>query len=249
MKLPHILMAATAAAAVGLAAPAMADTVNATLAAHYFQILSGSDPDVDLFSTPNVLNGSTLGPNGLPVATSPFGVNDVDPTTHEITWWSPALNGHVSATGTGTISLPYASNMYPPNSTGVNDSLAYETAYFTGVFNLAASGTVTFQLGSDDDSFIYVDNVLFGQNPGVHGVTNVQFTSPTLDAGQHHLTVFFADREHTGAFLSLNLLSEGVVINPPPVGVPEPATWAILLTGFGGLGAMLRRRRPAPRSA
>ena len=26
-------------------------------------------------------------------------------------------------------------------------------------------------------------------------------------------------------------------------GVPEPATWALLLTGFGGMGAALRRRR------
>jgi hypothetical protein len=26
--------------------------------------------------------------------------------------------------------------------------------------------------------------------------------------------------------------------------VPEPATWAMMLVGFGGLGAMLRRRRP-----
>ena len=26
-------------------------------------------------------------------------------------------------------------------------------------------------------------------------------------------------------------------------GVPEPATWALLITGFGGAGAMLRRRR------
>lgn len=29
------------------------------------------------------------------------------------------------------------------------------------------------------------------------------------------------------------------------VAVPEPATWALMLTGFGGLGAMLRRRRTA----
>jgi hypothetical protein len=27
--------------------------------------------------------------------------------------------------------------------------------------------------------------------------------------------------------------------------VPEPAAWAMMLVGFGGLGAMLRRRRPA----
>ena len=28
-------------------------------------------------------------------------------------------------------------------------------------------------------------------------------------------------------------------------GVPEPATWAMMIIGFGGAGAMLRRRRGA----
>ena len=223
---------------------AHATTVNATLAAQYFQVLDNTDPDFNVFNTPNVANGSSLGANGLPVATSPFGVNDVNPVTHEITWWSPTLNTHVMATGTGTIALPYSSNMFPPNSTGGNDGTAFETAVFTGAFTLAAPGTVEFQLGSDDDSFIYVDGALFGQNPGVHGVTNVDFTSPTLGAGGHTLNVFFADRQNTGAFLSLNLLSTDVVITPPG-GVPEPATWAMMLLGFGGLGAMLRRGRAA----
>ena len=27
--------------------------------------------------------------------------------------------------------------------------------------------------------------------------------------------------------------------------VPEPATWGLMIMGFGGLGAMLRRRRAA----
>ena len=30
------------------------------------------------------------------------------------------------------------------------------------------------------------------------------------------------------------------------VGVPEPSTWALMIAGFGGTGAMLRRRRTAP---
>jgi hypothetical protein len=29
-----------------------------------------------------------------------------------------------------------------------------------------------------------------------------------------------------------------------PVAVPEPATWALLLSGFGFVGGLLRRRRP-----
>jgi hypothetical protein len=32
-------------------------------------------------------------------------------------------------------------------------------------------------------------------------------------------------------------------LNQPPPGVPEPAAWAMMLLGFGGLGAVLRRRR------
>lgn len=31
---------------------------------------------------------------------------------------------------------------------------------------------------------------------------------------------------------------------PPPGGVPEPATWAMLIAGFGLVGAAARRRRP-----
>jgi hypothetical protein len=35
----------------------------------------------------------------------------------------------------------------------------------------------------------------------------------------------------------------GAILSPQPGGVPEPATWAMMLFGFGGIGALLRRRR------
>ncbi|PZQ54046.1 MAG: hypothetical protein DI570_23385 [Phenylobacterium zucineum] len=35
------------------------------------------------------------------------------------------------------------------------------------------------------------------------------------------------------------------LVAAPTAGVPEPATWALMIAGFGGAGAMLRRRRSA----
>jgi hypothetical protein len=219
--------------------------VTATLSATYFQVPDGSDPDFNTSSTPNVAPGSALGPDGLPVATSPFGVNDLGPD-NQITWWSPALNSNVAETGTGTITLPYSSNMFAPNSTGSNDESFFETAFFKGNFTLSAPGTVTFSLGSDDDSFIYVDGVLIGQNPGVHSVTNVSFTSGVLPAGPNTIEVFYADRQNVAASLSLSLETTGVIITP---GTPEPSTWAMMLIGFAGLGFAgyrASRKRVAP---
>ncbi|MGZ3371658.1 MAG: PEPxxWA-CTERM sorting domain-containing protein, partial [Caulobacteraceae bacterium] len=36
---------------------------------------------------------------------------------------------------------------------------------------------------------------------------------------------------------------QNFAIGWPVQGVPEPATWAMMLVGFGGLGAMLRQRK------
>jgi hypothetical protein len=192
-----------------------AESISAKLSIEYFEVgVQANPPDFGGSGRPNVALGSSLGPDALPMASSPPGISDVDPNTNQITWWSPTLNKAVVATGLGTVSLPYASNMYPPNSIGQNDSAFFETAILRGQFSLSASQKVTFQVGSDDDSFVYVDGTLIGQNPGIHGVTNVEFTSNTLAPGPHNVVVFYADREQSGPYLSLNLLTPGVVITP-----------------------------------
>ena len=233
---------ATAASMSLLLAPAsaVAANVNATLSAAYYEVASHSDPDFNVGTMPNVAAGSMLGPNGLPVATASYGVQDVNAVTHEITWWSPQMNAHVISTGTGTVSLPYSSNMYAPNSTGSNDGQFFETAVFSGNLTLSSPSVVSFTLGSDDDSFIYVDGTLIGQNPGVHGVTTVQFSSPTLGAGQHSVAIFYADRQVVGANLSLSLISTGLTL--VATDVPEPASMVLLGAGLLSLGVVRRRR-------
>jgi hypothetical protein len=49
--------------------------------------------------------------------------------------------------------------------------------------------------------------------------------------------------DHTRGFSNAALYTTGT----PPSGVPEPATWAMMLIGFGAAGAGLRRRRAKER--
>ena len=116
-------------------------------------------------------------------------------STGEITWWDPSLNSGVAETGTGIDSLPFSGNMYAPNSTGSNDATYYETAILQGTFSLDAPQSVTFQLGSDDNFFIYVDGTLVGQNPGIHGTETQNFTAANLAAGSHTVEIFYDDRD------------------------------------------------------
>jgi hypothetical protein len=45
-------------------------------------------------------------------------------------------------------------------------------------------------------------------------------------------------------FVGTRTIVSGSVVNPnAPDALPEPATWAMMLLGFGGIGFQLRRRR------
>ncbi|HZZ32934.1 MAG TPA: PEPxxWA-CTERM sorting domain-containing protein [Phenylobacterium sp.] len=57
----------------------------------------------------------------------------------------------------------------------------------------------------------------------------------------HPLSVPGNDPSNTFAIAGRDFCTVGVNCG----GVPEPASWALMLLGFGGIGAVLRRRRPA----
>ena len=136
----------------------------------YFTI-SPSDPDINHLCCGNYSNQvtSTLGPNGLPVLNSPgFGtspyysgptIQDVNPGTNELTWWSPAFNSHVTATGSATVTLPFnvPYNFFPPNGTGPNDNNGYQAAILSGTLIAPSTQTISFGIGADDSAFAYLD--------------------------------------------------------------------------------------------
>lgn len=72
-------------------------------------------------------------------------------------------------------------------------------------------------------------------------IEDLQITS-ALSGHNFQLSVLAADCQPTGHFGYVYLDGFGAVA-PPTGGVPEPATWAMLIAGMGLSGAALRRRR------
>jgi hypothetical protein len=84
------------------------------------------------------------------------------------------------------------------------------------------------------------DTVTFGTAGGVTGITG--FSSDAGDKGPGDI-----DGTHTTTGTGRNKVTVDINIASPPEGIPELATWAMMLIGFAAVGVRLRngRRRDA----
>src|SRR5215510_3026567 len=214
-----------------LIALTVADCVGAnTLSIDYFTIAT-DDPDVNHLGFGTVSNEvqNALGPHGLPVLNTPaFGCvsncfsltsfpSDVT-SGGEITWWSPTLNGHVTHTGSATVSLPFnvPSNFFPPNGTGTSDANGFQAAILSGTLTVPTTEVVTFSIGADDSAFAYLDGQIVCDLGGVHPVSPGSCVTPfSIGSGNHQIKVFFADLNAVQSGLTFNVTTEGVSTNPP----------------------------------
>lgn len=129
-----------------------------------------------------------------------------------------------------------------------------------GNFNYSHSICLAGPVGPVDGSFLFDfggGSLLYGTLTGSNAWSGLPFIAD--------LTWAYAVTGGTGRFAGATGSFSGVGTsngtNPPPIislqfdglvtapGIPEPATWAILLAGFGSLGAALRRQRSKARSA
>lgn len=75
---------------------------------------------------------------------------------------------------------------------------------------------------------------LVGEIGGVYQLLGANFSGPAWATGTLNLHYWDSNNGDNSDFITVNVAS-GVV--------PEPASWAMLITGFGLVGATLRRRR------
>jgi hypothetical protein len=138
-------------------------------------------------------------------------------------------------------------NFLGGNATGLTASsvtdLSNHVVVLTGFLNVAASGMQTFSLASDDGSELIINNQVVSLDDGDHGFGGPGSVSVNLTKGFNPIEIVqFED----GGFTGLTVTENGAALGGNEIvttAVPEPATWAMMLAGFGGLGAAMRARR------
>jgi fibro-slime domain-containing protein len=220
-----------------------------SLTGAYYKVAYGQNPDFENGIDGGPVMGlvtSTLGPNGLPVASAlgktyggPSGpITDIDSVTDEILWWSASGQG-VAFEKTQVDVLDFNfSNFFPDGETG--NSNYYRTVSWHGTFVLPSPGTVTFGLGADDDAFVYIDGQLKVDNGGVKALSYVPNVIGGLSAGTHDVDVFFADRHTVQSALKF---TSDIQLEPTHEVIPEASTLMLGILGLGGIVGPLRRFR------
>lgn len=168
------------------------------------------------------------------------------PQTNAITQYSPPSTGEHFGASFNALSPDGGAFVALDGDSAVQGGISQiltgldTTKTYTLTFDWAAS-----QLANRSGDITEQFQVSFG---GQTFFTPVLFVPSQGFSTWHTATMFFTP---TSATQTLSFLSLGTPGNLPPMAVldgvsltvPEPATWAMMLVGFGGIGAMIRRRR------
>ena len=177
---------------------------------------------------------SQLGPDGLPVLSaagiSRLGTSsDMNPTTHELLWWSAGWDPYVSLDSISVVTDTMPLNFGYPNmnwySTGqTGDQNFYRTVHWEGTFNMASAGQVSLTMGIDDDVWVFIDGTMVLEDHYGYDTS----TSTAMSAGKHSIDMFYDDR-----FPDFNAIrfTSSVPLSP----VPEPGTIILFVPGVVSL--------------
>jgi hypothetical protein len=110
-------------------------------------------------------------------------------------------------------------------------------AVLTGEIYAPTAGTYQVQVGGDDGTYLFINNALVADLPGIHP-TDYSTVTVSLAAGDNPFKIEYYNGLPVGANIALNVF-DGASI----AAVPEPSTWAMMILGFAGIGFLAYRRR------
>lgn len=129
---------------------------------------------------------------------------------------------------------PFFAGAFKPGGDTVID--IFTVGAFGSTFGSALGSLNEYQTSSINHSGIEINDGVFGPLQCCNVIPHqpLELNISAHDAGTYHLVVTDTDGNYANNFGGVSLSITAV---------PEPATWALMLTSFGGLGAMMRSRR------
>lgn len=131
----------------------------------------------------------------------------------ELDWWSNPVFEKYDAT------LDFGQNWWPVDE-GLEEDPRYFAVYWHAWLRAWEDTTLSFSLGSSDDSWIYVNGAPIAERPGIQDFVREPY-EVYLDAGQFPIEVWFAHRASAQSGFSFRVLQGNVSICYPEFGTGE----------------------------
>jgi hypothetical protein len=126
----------------------------------------------------------------------------------QLDWWDDPTREDYE------LSIDHGASNWWPVDEGLEGDPAYFAVYWHAWLRAWSDTTLTFQLGSSDDSWIYLNDGPIAEKPGIHPFEFERF-EVYVEAGQYPIEAWFAHRASPDSAFSFRVVSGDVSICYP----------------------------------